>query len=173
MGLFDFVKNAGEKIFGKEEDSQDHANDAMEAALGRRVTAAGLQAEGLEIEFKGGVALIKGKARSYADREKIVLAVGNSMGVSRVDDQMTVEMVQAVMAEAPEAAAATEAAPPAEAVSSVMYTVQSGDTLSKIAKEHYGKSSKYTVIFEANRPLLENPDKIYPGQVLRIPPLEK
>ena len=52
------------------------------------------------------------------------------------------------------------------------YTVQSGDTLSKIAKEHYGDAMKYPVIFEANKPMLEHPDKIYPGQQLRIPPLE-
>ena len=53
-----------------------------------------------------------------------------------------------------------------------MYTVQPGDSLSKIAKAHYGNAMKYPVIFEANKPMLEHPDKIYPGQVLRIPPLE-
>jgi nucleoid-associated protein YgaU len=52
-----------------------------------------------------------------------------------------------------------------------MYTVKSGDTLSAIAKEQYGDAMKYPQIFEANKPMLENPDKIYPGQVLRIPPL--
>ena len=51
------------------------------------------------------------------------------------------------------------------------YTVVRGDTLSKIAKEHYGNAMKYPVIFEANKPMLKHPDKIYPGQVLRIPPL--
>ena len=50
------------------------------------------------------------------------------------------------------------------------YTVVSGDSLSKIAKKHYGDASKYPVIFDANRPMLKDPDKIYPGQVLRIPP---
>ena len=48
----------------------------------------------------------------------------------------------------------------------------SGDSLSKIAKEHYGNAMKYPVIFEANKPMLEHPDKIYPGQVLRIPAIE-
>ena len=50
--------------------------------------------------------------------------------------------------------------------------MKKGDTLSGIAKTVYGKASKYPVIFEANRPMLSDPDKIYPGQVLRIPPLE-
>ena len=74
--------------------------------------------------------------------------MGNTQGVARVDDQLKVEKP------APEA---------------VMYTVQPGDSLSKIAKAHYGDAMKYTVIFEANKPMLSHPDKIYPGQVLRIP----
>jgi nucleoid-associated protein YgaU len=78
----------------------------------------------------------------------VVLAVGNTSGVARVDDRME------------DAAAAPEA---------VMYTVKSGDSLSKIAKAHYGDAMKYKEIFEANKPLLKDPDKIYPGQVLRIP----
>jgi nucleoid-associated protein YgaU len=76
--------------------------------------------------------------------------IGNTQGVARVDDQMTVETPE------PEA---------------TFYTVERGDTLSAIAKEHYGDATKYPVIFEANRPMLEDPDRIYPGQVLRIPPL--
>jgi nucleoid-associated protein YgaU len=50
------------------------------------------------------------------------------------------------------------------------HTVVKGDTLSKIAKAQYGDAMKDPVIFEANRPMIEDPDKIYPGQVLRIPP---
>ena len=49
------------------------------------------------------------------------------------------------------------------------YTVEKGDTLSRIAKEMYGDAGKYPAIFEANKPMLKDPDKIYPGQVLRIP----
>jgi nucleoid-associated protein YgaU len=52
------------------------------------------------------------------------------------------------------------------------YTVQKGDSLSKIAKEHYGDAMKYPAIFEANKPMLADPDKIYPGQVLRLPELD-
>ena len=50
-----------------------------------------------------------------------------------------------------------------------MYTVVSGDTLSAIAKKEYGDANKYMKIFEANQPMLSDPNKIYPGQVLRIP----
>jgi nucleoid-associated protein YgaU len=98
---------------------------------------------------KGDVATVTGKTKSQADREKVVLAVGNTKGIAQVDDQITVETP------APEA---------------TYYTVQRGDTLSKIAREQYGEASKYPAIFEANRPMLKDPDKIYPGQKLRIPP---
>src|SRR5690606_7068033 len=94
------------------------------------------------------LATIKGQVKSQADREKIVLAVGNVDHVAKVDDQMTV------------------ATPEPE---SKFYTVKSGDTLSKISKEYYGDTNQYNKIFEANRPLLIDADDIYPGQVLRIP----
>ena len=87
--------------------------------------------------------------RSQEDKEKLVLACGNVRGIAEVDEDLEVEQ------KAPEA---------------TMYTVKSGDSLSKIAKQHYGDASKYPRIFEANRPMLSDPDKIYPGQVLRIPP---
>ena len=58
-----------------------------------------------------------------------------------------------------------------EAEMAKFHTVESGDTLGKIAKIFYGNAMKYPVIFEANKPMLTHPDKIYPGQVLRIPPL--
>jgi len=49
------------------------------------------------------------------------------------------------------------------------YTVQAGDTLSKIAKDHLGNANAYMKIFEANKDQLTDPDKIKPGQVLKIP----
>jgi nucleoid-associated protein YgaU len=91
----------------------------------------------------------------------MVLCAGNQYGISKVDCKLTVD--------APPQAAAAPAAP-AEP-ESTFYTVQSGDTLGKIAAQQYGDAGKYPVIFEANRPMLTDPDKIYPGQTLRIPPL--
>ncbi|HRL26747.1 MAG TPA: peptidoglycan-binding protein LysM [Alcaligenes sp.] len=111
-----------------------------------------LSAEGLDIAVDGDKVTVSGQAASTEQAEKIVLALGNTLGVSQVDNQLNV----------------TQAAPEA-----TMYTVQKGDTLWKIAETHYGKpnGAKYTVIFEANKPMLSHPDKIYPGQVLRIPAL--
>jgi nucleoid-associated protein YgaU len=174
MGLFEFVKDAGERLFGKDEEPQQDGNEAMEAALRRRIARAGLKAEGLEIAFNDGVVSVRGEAPDHEMREKIVLAVGNSRGVARVDDLLKVSATAPPqMAEAAVAAASVSEDQPAEAIESVMYTVQRGDTLSAIAKEHYGNAGKYMVIFEANKPLLEDPDRIYPGQVLRIPPIAK
>lgn len=161
MGLFDFVKNAGAKIFGKDEpepelvtaDSADaHAqmNAIRAKQLATLVKDLGLDISGLTIKVDGETATLGGTIDTQENREKVILAVGNVNGISKVDDTIEVEHKE------PEA---------------VFYTVQSGDSLSKIAKEQYGNANKYHAIFEANRPMLENPDKIYPGQVLRIPAL--
>jgi nucleoid-associated protein YgaU len=153
MGLIDFIKDAGELIFGqaKEASGGDVKEEAdAGAALTKSLTGLGIPVEALSIQVKGDVATVSGKAKSQTDREKAVLVVGNTKGIAQVDDQITVETP------APEA---------------TYYTVQRGDTLSKIAREHYHDAAKYPMIFEANRPMLKDPDKIYPGQKLRIPPL--
>jgi nucleoid-associated protein YgaU len=97
------------------------------------------------------IARVSGIAYDQATKEKVVLVVGNTAGIGTVDDQMTVEHV------APEAQ---------------FHAVVSGDTLGKIAKHYYGNAMKYPEIFEANKPMLSDPDKIYVGQVLRIPNLD-
>jgi nucleoid-associated protein YgaU len=154
MGLIDFIRDAGERIFGQGQVSpggEAKQEADASAALAKTLSALGLPLDDLSIQVKGDVATVSGKAKSQADREKAVLVVGNTMGIAQVDDQITVEQPE------PEA---------------TYYTVQRGDTLSKIAREHYGNASKYPVIFEANQPMLKDPDKIYPGQKLRIPPPE-
>lgn len=161
MGLIDFVKSAGAKIFGSSEEPAApgkspaelklQAERAMAAALAQQVKSHNLECDDLQIAFSDEVATVSGKTPSQSEREKIVLVVGNVNGVAQVSDMLEV------------------ATPEPEAV---YYTVQRGDNLSKIAKEQYGNAMKYPVIFEANRPMLKDPDKIYPGQVLRIPPLE-
>jgi nucleoid-associated protein YgaU len=154
MGLIDFIRDAGERIFGQRQvapggEAKEEADAS--AALTKTLGALGLSIDGLSIQVKGDVATVSGKAKNQAEREKAVLVVGNTIGIAQVDDQITVEQSE------PEA---------------TYYTVQRGDTLSKIAREHYGNASKYPVIFEANQPMLKDPDKIYPGQKLRIPPLD-
>jgi nucleoid-associated protein YgaU len=152
MGLIDFIKDAGEMIFGsgKEPAAADaNAESTASAALAKSVSDLGIPVQNLSVQVKGDVATVTGNALSQADREKAILAVGNTKGIAQVDDQISV---------------------PKQEPEATFYTVQRGDTLSKIARQHYGDASKYPTIFEANRPMLKDPDKIYPGQKLRIPP---
>lgn len=156
MGIFDFVRSAGEKLSGSEKKEEAAREEAFQERrkgneLMQHVIALGFEIDGFRVDYDDGTATIKGTVPDQSTRERVVLAVGNVAGVGRVDDRLEVS------APAPEA---------------VMYTVVSGDSLSKIAKAHYGDARKYPVIFEANQPLLKDPDKIYPGQVLRIPPLD-
>ena len=146
MGLFTFLKDVGEKIFG--------GGEAKAEELKKSLDAHGLDAKDIQVQVDGDQVVLKGSVKDQATLEKVVLAVGNNVGVAGVKtDDIAVST-------------------PAE--ESVFYTVKSGDTLWKIAEAHYGKGKgdQYNIIFEANTPMLKHPDKIYPGQVLRIPPLK-
>jgi len=166
MGLLSFIKEAGEKLFGKGQaqatmtaaqadpssaEKAKAANDAAGDAILAYIESQGLKATGLTVTYDGstGTATVYGVADTQATKEKIVLCCGNVQGVAAVNDQMTVD----------------QSAPEAQ-----YYTVVKGDNLSKISKQYYGDPNKYTKIFEANKPMLKSPDLIYPGQVLRIPP---
>ena len=168
MGFFDFLKTAGEdKITEKVEVSPERVNELRQQSISKRIATLGVTAP-ISVAVNGEVATLKGCAPDQATLEKIVLCAGNQHGIGRVDCQITVA-APAASAAAP--AAGQAAAAPSAQAPSTFYTVKSGDTLSKIAKECYGNASRYTVIFEANKPMLSDPDKIYPGQSLRIPPL--
>ena len=154
MGLMSFIKEAGRKLgIGKAEATQPEGSPAPEtppaAALEEEVKSLGLDVKDLALEVEGDKVKVSGTAPDQATKEKLVVALGNVAGVAMVEESVTAETAE------PEA---------------VIYTVRKGDTLSAIAKAHYGKASKYMAIFEANRPMLKHPDKIYPGQALRIPP---
>lgn len=159
MGIFSFIKEAGKKVFGvdkpksKEAGTEDDLKENEKAArkLEQTIKDLNLKAENLKIHIENDMAIVSGRALDQANREKIILVIGNSEGIGQVDDRMDVENTE------PEA---------------VFHTVERGDTLSKISKEHYGDPNQYPLIFEANKPMLQDPDKIYPGQVLRIPPME-
>lgn len=153
MGIFDFVKDAGEKIFGRGESAAEIAAEELDEArkaneLLRYVMGMQLPVKDVKIDFDDGVATVHGTAENQAIKENVIIGIGNIAGVAQVDDRMIV----------------SNPAPPAQ-----FYTVKSGDTLSKIAREFYGDAMKYPTIFDANKPMLSDPDKIYPGQVLRIP----
>ena len=152
MGLFSFLKNAGSNILNKVTGKTAAAEPAKvelskTEALKAEIAKLGLPVENLDISM-GEQVIVNGKTLDNATREKVILALGNVEGVTSVDDRLEVENPE------PEA---------------VFYTVQKGDSLSKIAKAQYGNAMAYNAIFEANKPMLSHPDKIYPGQVLRIP----
>ncbi len=167
MSLLDFVKSAGEKLFHTgaaktamegaaaapaDPEKVKAANDAAADAISAYIASQNLTATGLLVTFDGATATatVYGVAPDQAAMEKIALCCGNVSGVAAVNNMMSVDH------SAPEA---------------TFYTVVAGDNLSKISKANYGDPNKYMKIFEANKPMLSNPDKIYPGQVLRIPPL--
>ena len=150
MGLFSFIKNAGSKLFNrnkKEDATVETIELSQEDALKQEVTRLGLPVQNLNIDL-GQAVIVEGTTDTNANREKIILALGNVEGVTAVDDRLSV----------------TNPEPEAD-----FYEVKSGDSLSKISKAFYGDPMKYNAIFEANKPMLDHPDKIYPGQVLRIP----
>ncbi|HEX2552909.1 MAG TPA: peptidoglycan-binding protein LysM [Microvirga sp.] len=148
MGLFKFIKEAGAKLFGG-----GSAQAATPDALKKSVEGHGFDAGKLGIDLQGDRVKLSGQAMTQEEAEKIILSIGNTIGVAEVD---TSELQ--VQQSAPQ---------------STMYTVQKGDTLWEIAEKHYGKGkgAKYTEIVKANSPPVKDPDMIQPGWVLRIPPL--
>jgi nucleoid-associated protein YgaU len=148
MGLFSFIKNAGSNLFRRKKEEEEKVELTRQQALAQEIQRLGIPITGLSVDL-GQAVIVGGETETNANREKIILALGNVEGVAVVEDRIVVTNPE------PEA---------------VFYVVQKGDSLSKIAKAHYGDPMKYPQIFEANRPLLKDPDEIYPGQTLRIPP---
>ncbi|HIO92924.1 MAG TPA: peptidoglycan-binding protein LysM [Leucothrix mucor] len=142
MGLFDFAKNFGNKIFGKDDDD---AGEKLQAHIEEDNPGV----EGLSVTVVDGVATITGEAESASAYEKAVLMAGNALGVDSV-----------------EAAGLTA---PEQTYEVTYYEIQKGDSLWKIADKFYGNGSKYEKIFEENREVIKDPDKIFPGQKIRIP----
>jgi nucleoid-associated protein YgaU len=147
MGLISFIRNAGASIFGGSEAKAAPADE-----LKKELDKHGLDHSDVKVEVDGDKVKVSGTAKSTEEAEKIAVALGNTVGVGTVQNDINPAKTE------PE---------------SKFYTVKSGDTLWAIAEREYGKGhgAKYDVIFQANRPMLTHPDKIYPGQVLRIPPL--
>jgi len=163
MGLISFIKDAGEKLFGHANaatpaattaaaPSTDDLNAKAGAAIKTYIETQKLGITGLTVTYDGAATKVTlaGQAPTQEASEKAALAAGNVSSVTQVDNQLTV------------AAAAPD---------SQYHDVVKGDTLSAIAKKYYGDANKYPKIFEANKPMLSDPDKIYPGQKLRIPAL--
>jgi nucleoid-associated protein YgaU len=164
MSLISFIESAGEKLLTGATQAATSAapsppaanvaqlNETAGAAIAKYVASQNLTAQNLNVVYDGAskTVTVSGVAPDQATKEKIALCCGNVHSVAKVDDQLTV---------------AQGSAPAAS-----MYEVKEGDTLTKIAKAEYGDASAYETIFEANKPMLKDPNKIYPGQQLRIPP---
>lgn len=147
MGLFNFVKEAGEKLWDAVTGHEDDRGELIKKHLEKT----GLPgADKVDVKVEGDKVIVSGDGLSQEEKEKILVAAGNVEGVGDVEDKVTV-------------------APGDSAAASRSYTVKKGDTLSAIAKEVYGDANQYNKIFEANKPMLSDPNKIYPGQTLRIP----
>lgn len=145
MGLWTFVKSAGKAVgIGKAEAAQAPAPEALE----KEIAALDLGAEDVTVAVEGDRVVFSGKAPSQEVREKVILAVGNVAGVASVEETVKT---------------------PEPAAEPVFHPVVTGDSLWKIAEKTLGRGARYKEIFEANRPMLSDPDKIYPGQMLRIP----
>jgi nucleoid-associated protein YgaU len=139
MGLWNFMKSTGKKIFGDDEEvDAGKVQDELKEL--------GLDAEGLDLKVEGDKVKISSVGMPQDIKEKVILAVGNLAGVAEVEDDS-----------------------PADAPAPVFHTVEKGDTLWAVASKTLGNGARYQEIFEANKPMLSHPDKIYPGQVLRIP----
>lgn len=175
MGIFDSIKNA----FGGGEKPKESV-----AGPSQLLREAGIDPGGLKFGFGTGTISVSGTIAAESDRAKILEVLKGIEGISKVDDHMTVaapvaptpapEPPVAPQAEsAPAEATRAEPAPEAEpAAEGRTYTVQSGDSLWKISEAMYGSGAKYKHIFEANRDILDDPDRIFPGQVLKIPDLD-
>ncbi|TJZ93355.1 peptidoglycan-binding protein LysM [Paracoccus gahaiensis] len=162
MAIWDFVKDAGKAVFGKAEAAPapstpsadaaapkadpDAETQRKVAALKAELQSLNLDAGDVHLRLRGDTVVVESRGADREVLEKLILAVGNIQGIAKVE------------ADLPD-----DAPPP------VFHTVTKGETLSAIAKEHLGSATQYNAIFEANRPMLSDPDKIYPGQVLRIP----
>jgi len=149
MGLFDFFKSKKTSTPAAVDNKADLAA-AKENELKRIIDNLSLSESKLDVEFRNGVATVYGESKSSAEKEKAVMTLGSIAGVRRVDDRISLLEKE---------------------VQEVIYEVQGGDSLSKIAKSHYGDPMKYMEIFNANKDILKDPNMIHPGQKLRIPKL--
>jgi len=156
MGLIDFLKDTGKDLFGgREGNESDSIEREIERALGNNV-------ENLSASFSNGVVTLAGSAKSVEAKEKAALIAGNVRGVERVNaDAVTVNGAMA----GKQGGEVTGM----KAAGGRYYTIQSGDSLSKIAASQLGDGNRWQELFEANREVIGDPDLIYPGQQIRLP----
>jgi phage tail protein X len=146
MSILDFARHLGRQVFDRDDVAADKIKQQLEISL------SGIN--NLDVQYDDGVVTLCGDCVVKGDRAQAITIAGNIKGVERV--------VAEQLNPAP-------TAPDEPEEKDEFYEIQSGDTLGAIAKRYYGKSSAYMRIFEANQGVIEDPDKIYPGQKIRIP----
>ncbi|MTI33348.1 peptidoglycan-binding protein LysM [Xanthovirga aplysinae] len=152
MGIISFLKNAGDRILRKADQKSE---DRKTKKINKHIRSLGLRSSDITSTVIGDKVVLSGVVENEEERDKLVVAVGNVQGIAQVDEDLKILHPKWNTPEEKQ-----------------FYTVQRGDSLSKIAEKVYGDANKYPFIFEANKPMLTHPDKIYPGQVLIIPPKE-
>jgi len=168
MSLLNFAKDMGAKLFARDDQAAKNIKQNLDVSL--------TDASGIDVDFDDGVVTLSGTCDSQKTKELAALLCGNVKGVERVvSDALVPKAARSPAARTTTAAAdpgtAPQAAPTADVSAEAVefYDIKSGDTLGAIAKKFYGKASAYTRIFEANREVIKDPNKIYPGQKIRIP----
>ncbi len=162
MSILDFAKDIGSNLFNTDSAAADKINEMLSIKL--------TPIKNLSVDFDDGTVTLCGECMNQQHREQAILLAGNVKGVDKVvSDELTYPRPSAdkPTADKPSAEQPTAGKPVEEKIE--FYEIKSGDTLSGIAKEFYGDFSMYTKIFEANREVIGDPDKIYPGQKIRIP----
>ena len=162
MSILDFAKDIGSNLFNTDSAAADKINEMLSIKL--------TPIKNLSVDFDDGTVTLCGECMNQQHREQAILLAGNVKGVDKVvSDELTYPRPEAdkPTADEPSAEQPTADKPVEEKIE--FYEIKSGDTLSGIAKEFYGDFSMYTKIFEANREVIGDPDKIYPGQKIRIP----
>ena len=139
MSFFDFIKDAGKKLLGSDDDNQ-----AVKSEIEGSFDTAPV--EGLKVEVDGDKVIVSGVATSSEDAAKVALIAGNIEGISQVDTSNLENIKE-----------------------ETLYVIQKGDTLWKVAEIYYKNGAKYTDIVEANKEVIKDADKIYPGQTIVIP----
>ncbi len=166
MGFMDKFK------FGKNKPGKVESVKGPSATL----RDAGIDPSNLKFSFnQDGSVAVSGQVDSQPECDQICKVLEGIPNVSSVQNNMTVGAPVPEPVPEPEIAVADAGDVAEEAVTTKgrTYTVQSGDTLWAIAEKMYGSGGKYMKIFEANTPLLDSPDRIFPGQELVIPEIDE
>jgi len=158
MSLFGFVKDIGRRLFNKDEEAADKIKE--------HILAHNPGVEDLKVTYENGIVGLAGRCTNKEAFQKCVLMAGNVQGVADVYATGLVPYVDPAAQAAKAAAAEAAKAEPEEQY----YVIEKGDTLWAIAKKFLGSGNRYPEIFEANREVIIDPDKIFPGQKIRIPP---